>query len=103
MEIESGINPNCSEAVFRFYTLEPQKIQGILQALADEISANSGFEPHENQKIPLYPTAEDYDTHYQKVREDDYKKLMELHGDDYMKGLAQLHEKQYPEGSLLKC
>jgi hypothetical protein len=43
MRIEYALNPNCSEAVFRFYTLEPEKIQQILQALADEIDASTEF------------------------------------------------------------
>lgn len=64
MRIEYGINPNCSEAVFRFYTLDPKEIQTILQAIADEISANTDFAPHQNQKVPLFETAEQYDTKY---------------------------------------
>jgi hypothetical protein len=58
--------PNCSESIFRFHTIEPDKIQEILQLLADEISTNTGFEPHKNQKIPLFKKAEDYDTDYQE-------------------------------------
>lgn len=45
MRIEYGLNPNFSEAVFRFYTLELEKIQQILQALADEIDASTEFKP----------------------------------------------------------
>lgn len=66
MKIEYGINPNCSEAVFRFHTLKPKEIQTILQAIAEEINKNSGFEPHQNQKVPLFKTAEEYDTKYKK-------------------------------------
>lgn len=62
MKIEKSLNPNCSEAVFRFYTLEPKKIQTILQAIADEISANTDFKPHKKQIVPLFKTAEEYDT-----------------------------------------
>jgi len=66
MKIEIGINPNCSEAVFRFYTLDPKEIQTILQAIADEISVNTGFTPHQKQKVPLFKTAEEYDTNYKE-------------------------------------
>ena len=60
MRVEPLHNPNCSEAVFRFYTLEPEKIQAILQALADEIYRNDPYYGH--QKIPLFERAEDYQT-----------------------------------------
>ena len=36
MRIESGLNPNCSEAVFRFYTEDSEVARNILQAFADE-------------------------------------------------------------------
>ena len=38
MKIEIGLNPNCSEAVFRFYTDEPKVAHRILQAFADGVS-----------------------------------------------------------------
>jgi len=62
--MEDILNPNCSEAVFRFYTLDPKKIRFILQAIADEISANTEVEEFKNQKIPLFKTAEEYDTNW---------------------------------------
>jgi hypothetical protein len=65
MKIEYSLNPNCSEAVFRFYTLEPEKIQKVLQALADEINANTGL----GQDIPLLDSAEEYQTKVTKVPE----------------------------------
>lgn len=64
MRIEYGVQSNCSESVFRFYTLDPKEIQTILQAIADEISVNTEFEPHQNQEVPLFKTAEEYDTKY---------------------------------------
>ena len=68
MKIEQGLNPNCSEAVFRFYTLEPKKIQTILQAIANEISATEGdnIPAWKNQKVPLFKTAEEYDSKWNK-------------------------------------
>lgn len=56
--------PNCSEAVFRFWTAEPVNMQKILQAVSNEISKNTGFKPHKKQQIPLFKTAEEYDTHF---------------------------------------
>ena len=38
MKIESGLHPNCSEAVFRFYTEDPKVAHRILQAFADEVA-----------------------------------------------------------------
>lgn len=64
MKVEYSLNPNCSEAVFRFYTLEPEMMQYILQALADEINANTEFAPHQRQKISVRPKAEAYETSY---------------------------------------
>lgn len=39
-------------------------MQKILQLIADEISANTDFKAHKNQKIPLYDNPEMYDTEY---------------------------------------
>lgn len=39
MKLEVGVSPNCSEAVFRFYALNPGHVQKIPQALADEVGA----------------------------------------------------------------
>jgi hypothetical protein len=71
MEIEMGLNPNCSEAVFRFYTVDPKQIQAILQALADEVSANSDFGGHKEQKIPLFTTAQEYDSGFHRLTEEE--------------------------------
>ena len=38
MKVEQGFNPNCSEAVFRFYSEDPQIAHKILQAFADEVA-----------------------------------------------------------------
>jgi hypothetical protein len=53
--------PNCSESVFKFYVTDPQEIRKILQLIADEISANSGYEPHQNQKVPLFMNTKEYE------------------------------------------
>jgi hypothetical protein len=68
MKIEKGLNPNCSEAVFRFYTTKPKDIQFILQAFADEISATEGdnVPSWKNQKVPIYKKAEMYATKFDK-------------------------------------
>lgn len=39
MKIEKGPQSNCSEAVFRFYTLKPSEMQKILQAVANEVAS----------------------------------------------------------------
>jgi hypothetical protein len=120
MKVEYGLNPNCSEAVFRFYTLEPRRMQEILQALADEIDANTGFDPHKGQKIPLFERAEQYATKFVRVTDEDYagahraaaearskrdrgmitdRELEEMIGKAY----DDLHKKKYPAGTLLRC
>ncbi len=38
MKIEIGVNPNCSEAVFRFHTEDTEIARKILQAFADEVA-----------------------------------------------------------------
>ena len=38
MRIENGVQSNCSEAVFRFYTADPKVAHRILQAFADEVA-----------------------------------------------------------------
>lgn len=67
MKLEVGVSPNCSEAVFRFYTLNPEHMQKILQALADEVRAYCGQllgeafpEWVREAHVPLYEKAEDY-------------------------------------------
>jgi len=59
MRVEFNLNPNCSEAVFRFYTLEPKEIQYILQAIADEVYENNKC--WDKAEIPLFKTAEEYE------------------------------------------
>ena len=44
MKIEVGLNPNCSEAVFRFYTEEVEVARKILQAFANEVARPYGNE-----------------------------------------------------------
>jgi len=39
MKIEIGVNPNCSEAVFRFHTEDTEVARKILQAFANEVAA----------------------------------------------------------------
>ena len=39
MRIETGVNPNCSEAVFRFHTEDTEVARKILQAFANEVAA----------------------------------------------------------------
>jgi len=51
-----GLNPNCSEAVFRFYTEDPQVAHKILQAFADEIAE---VNEHPAQIIPAFGAMED--------------------------------------------
>ena len=49
MRIERGLSPNCSEAVFRFYTLDPEQARQILQAFANEVAGGNG---HVAETIP---------------------------------------------------
>ena len=49
------LNPNCSEAVFRFHTVEPDKMHYILQAIADEVCTNNDF--WGKQTVPKYKNA----------------------------------------------
>lgn len=48
---------NCSESVFRFHTIEPEKMQEILQLIADEID----IKYDEKQIVPLLKKAKDYE------------------------------------------
>lgn len=64
-DVDKVLNPNCSEAVFRFHTTEPKQMQEILQTIADEINNNSTIPVHQNQKVPLFKEAEQYDTDYE--------------------------------------
>ena len=45
MKIEIGLNPNCSEAVFRFHTEDTEVARKILQAFANEVAAAYGNPP----------------------------------------------------------
>jgi hypothetical protein len=60
------LNPNCSESVLRFYTIDPIQMQKILQAIKDEIikkypsNENAWLKP--KTKIPLLAEAKMYDT-----------------------------------------
>lgn len=96
MKIEFGVSSNCSESVFRFYTLDPKQIQTILQSIADEISANSDCKPHKRQKVPLFKTAEEYDTKHNggmsysgKVREKYDKQINQIWKDRDNKKITQ--------------
>lgn len=101
MKVEYGINPNCSEAVFRFGTVDPKEIHIILQALADEISANnSGWG---KQRVPLFKTAEEYDTKYSPATNAEYDKVFKLKGREFEKALMALRKKEYPKTILKTC
>ena len=112
------LNPNCSEAVFRFYTLEPTEIQQVLQAIANEISANTDFKPHKNQQVPLLESAEDYQNIHNRATEEQwdahFKKTGKIRKDfddgiitkeEFEKRMNKEYEKfekiKYPNGSLL--
>jgi len=114
------LNPNCSEAVFRFYTLDPKKIQKILQLIANEISFNTEFEGHKHQKIPLFEKAEDYETKYREptVEETnehfrilgeiiDKRDRGEISHEEYNEEMAKeyerYHKKKYPNAILYAC
>ncbi len=114
------LNPNCSEAVFRFYTTDPEQIQKILQLIADEIDATTDIDEHRNQKIPLLDKAEDYDTKYKppthEEREEHYRIMDELNSkrlsgeismEEYANKVAEEHEryykKIYPNALLRAC
>jgi hypothetical protein len=100
MKIEVGAWGNCSESVFRFMTLDPRQIQFILQAIADEINANTDFKPHQNQKIPLYKTAEEYDTKYKK-NEMSYSGSVREKYDKQIK--EKISKEVYPKTLLKAC
>lgn len=63
MKFEKGFQASCSEAVFRFYTLDPEKIRIILQAISDTVKSKyPGDEDWVGDDVPLLKTAEEYDT-----------------------------------------
>ena len=95
-------------------------MQKILQYIADEISANTDFEPHRNQRIPLFDTLEEYDTNYQKAPDDEWKAhIKKLDMIDYAleegkitkekadklrdKEYERFYKKRYPKGSILQA
>lgn len=51
MKVSLALNPNCSEAVFRFWTADPEQIRQIVQAYMNETSPGS--------KAPVLKKAED--------------------------------------------
>ena len=55
MRIEQGFNPNCSEAVFRFYTEDPKVAHRILQAFADEVAETN---EHSAEIVPEFQDME---------------------------------------------
>jgi hypothetical protein len=67
-ETKMILNPNCSESVLRFYTVDPKQMQKILQSIKDEIVSKYPKEDyawlHADKKIPLLPKAEMYDSSY---------------------------------------
>ncbi|KXA90362.1 hypothetical protein AKJ61_00750 [candidate division MSBL1 archaeon SCGC-AAA259B11] len=60
MEIEKGINPNCSEAVFRFYTLDPEKMHAILSSMLRSVNNALGDFPDKRSRVPKYGEPERY-------------------------------------------
>jgi len=112
--------PNCSEAVFRFYTEDPREIQYILKALAEEIVTTAKiaecFDNNDDDfftmpdKIPLYNTLEEYDTKYagryweKELTEEEQKIINSIEDkrDQWLKKHEIQMSKSYPEGSLLK-
>ena len=56
MKVEVGFNPNCSEAVFRFYTEDPKIAHQILEAFAQEVGE---VNEHPIEIIPEFKRMED--------------------------------------------
>ncbi|MBU0497010.1 MAG: hypothetical protein KKG04_03535 [Candidatus Thermoplasmatota archaeon] len=93
------LNPNCSEAVFRFHTVEPEQMQYILQAIADEVCANNDF--WEKQTVPKYKTAKEYDTSYGGKPSYSWDSLWKEDGRSWEQKRDEAQLKSYPKGSLL--
>jgi hypothetical protein len=55
VKIEHGLSPNCSEAVFRFYTEDSKVAHRILQAFADEVAEANG---HKAEIVPEFQDME---------------------------------------------
>ena len=56
MKVEFGLNPNCSETVFRFYTEDTEVARKILQAFADEVAS---VNEHPVEIVPSISKMED--------------------------------------------
>jgi len=93
------LNPNCSEAVFRFHTVDPEEMHYILQAIADEISANDGF--WGKQVVPQYENPKDYETPYGGKPSYSWDSLWNKDGRPFEEKRDEAQQKSYPEGSLL--
>lgn len=76
MKIEYGCWTNCSESVMRFFTLDPKRIQFILQAIADEVS--NAYPNEKEIEIPLFKTAEQYDSNYKKRTNEEWDKHFKI-------------------------
>lgn len=120
MEIQIGLSPNCSESVFRFFTLKPKKIQQILQIIADKVGQNYPKDKWGKQRIPLLKTAQEYDSDYSPIKYDskewnkhsketarlatlrDEKKITDKEFDKlWTEENARYTELEYPKGSLI--
>lgn len=94
------LNPNCSEAVFRFHTVDPEEMHYILQAIADEISANNDF--WGKQVIPKYKTAKEYETPYGGKPTYGWDHILnEDDGKTWEEKYEEAQKKSYPKGSIL--
>lgn len=60
MEVEKGINPNCSEAVFRFYTLDPEEMHAILSAILRSVNNALRDFPDKCNPVPKFSDPESY-------------------------------------------
>lgn len=116
MRIEKGAWGNCSESVFRFFTLDPKQIQFILQAMADEVH-NASLSEKEIE-VPLFKTTEEYDTGYKKAtqkewdehfkitaklrKDEEQSKISREHSEKlYNEEINRFNKLQYPKGSLI--
>jgi hypothetical protein len=121
------LNPSCSEAVIKFMTLEPEKMQAILQAIKDEIISKypKGERDwlHPGRKIPLLAKAKMYDTKwngeltysgtvrakYDKQINDNWRKrdeeiiTQEQALINYGKIVAKMNKEIYPKSMLKAC
>lgn len=55
MNINEGPQPNCSEAVFRFYTLDPKEMWKIISGITRSLRYT------EIEEVPKFNDPEDYD------------------------------------------